>query len=417
LFQRTSGVVQIAIYLFQRTVCSIFTLYYKAILHSGKLALQCGRKPFYAQLTANKVMSDKTTSSATEAWQIRKPAKSGSAGMVASQHYAASDLGVEVLNAGGNAIDAAVATSLMIGTVEPWMSGLGGGGCMLYYDAETKQAHAIDFGMRASRHTDPLDYPLSAGQDNDLFGWPSVLEQRNVHGPLSIATPGYLAGIALALRRFGTLDFAELVTPAIQTAKQGMSIDWYATLKIAAAASTLNQYTHSAETYLPEGFPPAGEWGGPLPNIVLGKLADTLQTLQLQGPQDFYHGDIAQSLVADATSHGSKICAQDLSEYTARVLSADSHQYREATVFSMPGVSAGPTLADALQRLEQTWRQHGQQLPDAATYSAYANALQNAYNNRLTTMGDVDDSQAPSCTTHITTMDKAGNMVALRTHE
>ena len=141
-------------------------------------------------------------SDSIETWQVHKSAVRTDGGLVVTQHHAASDVGAAVLRNGGNAVDAAVAAGLAIGAVEPWMSGLGGGGFMLVYEAASTRASAVEFGMRAPLALDPADYPLEPdATDDDLFGWPAVAEQRNVHGPLSIATPGLVAGYALALER------------------------------------------------------------------------------------------------------------------------------------------------------------------------------------------------------------------------
>jgi len=352
------------------------------------------------------------TTSFTETWQLAKKAKSSTGGMVASQHYAASRVGAQILADGGNAVDAAIATSLMIGTVEPWMSGLGGGGFMLYREHQSDTVHSVDFGMQAPAALDPADYPLAAGQDDDLFGWPSVQDNRNVVGPSSIAVPSYLSGISAAAAKFATKSWGDLITPAIESAKAGFAVDWYATLKIASVAPALSQYTTSAATYLPGGFVPAGEWGGPLPSVRLGNLAATLERLRDNGADDFYHGELAQQIAADCKTLGSKVSAADLANYQPSIAVADSCSYRDATVFTAPGLTAGPTLQDTLQRMQVSNWQPGTD-PDAEAYLCYANALQAAYANRLQTMGDLDDRSAPGCTTHITVVDKHGNMVSL----
>ena len=120
-------------------------------------------------------MTAEQTPGAVETWVVRKPAVQAAGGLVASQHYRASDIGARVLADGGNAVDAAVAAGMAIGTVEPWMSGLGGGGFMLIYLAAQRRVHAIDFLMRAPQGLNPADYPLGEGTDADLFGWPAVV--------------------------------------------------------------------------------------------------------------------------------------------------------------------------------------------------------------------------------------------------
>ncbi len=345
-----------------------------------------------------------------ETWNITKPVIESKGGMVASQHYFASEVGARVLEDGGNAVDAAVAAGLAIGTVEPWMSGLGGGGYMLVYRAADDSCEVVDFGMRAPLALDPEDYPLAqSGMDGDLFGWPAVVDDRNVTGPLAFATPGFVAGMATALERFGSVSWKDALAPAIESAKRGFVADWFATLKIAAAAKGLSAFAESARTYLPDGFAPAGEWGGLPPTITLGKLADTLSRLSDSGAEDFYRGDLAAALISDVRESGGKLSADDLERYRVRVVPALERRYRGARVFAAPELTAGPSLHRALQILESEWEPGAS--PDAAAYAAYAKSLAVSYAERLEQMGDVD--QGRSCTTHLSVVDRSGNMVAL----
>ncbi|HSS65685.1 MAG TPA: gamma-glutamyltransferase [Gammaproteobacteria bacterium] len=345
-----------------------------------------------------------------ETWTVTKPVVESKGGVVASQHHFASDVGARVLEGGGNAVDAAVAAGLAIGTVEPWMSGLGGGGYMLVYRAADDRCEVVDFGMRAPFALDPGDYPLAeSGMDGDLFGWPAVVGDRNVTGPLAFAAPGFAAGMSVALQRFGSISWQDALGPAIESAKQGFVADWYATLKIAAAARGLSGFPESARTYLPDGFVPAGEWGGPPPRINLGNLAETLVRLSRAGAEDFYHGEVADALIEDVREAGGKLARQDLERYEARVVPALEQRYRGARVFAAPKLTAGPSLNRALRILESELKPGA--APDASTYSAYAQSLSVSYSERLQQMGDVYSGE--SCTTHLSVVDRAGNMVAL----
>lgn len=345
-----------------------------------------------------------------ETWTVTKPVVESKGGVVASQHYFASEVGARVLEAGGNAVDAAVAAGFAIGTVEPWMSGLGGGGYMLVYRAADDRCQVVDFGMRAPFALDPADYPLAqSGMDGDLFGWPAVVDERNVSGPLAFSTPGFVAGMAAALERFGSISWQDALGPAIDSARRGFVVDWFATLKIAAAARGLSAFPESARTYLPDGFAPAGEWGGPPPKIKLGSLADTLVRLSETGAEDFYRGEVAAALIEDVREAGGKLGREDLKRYQARVVPALERRYREARVFAAPKLTAGPSLNRALEILEKKLEPGG--APDAAAYSAYAESLSLSYAERLEQMGDVD--QGESCTTHLSVADRAGNMVSL----
>jgi len=347
-----------------------------------------------------------------EFWQLRKAAVHGGNGLVASQHYAASAVGARVLADGGNAVDAAVATGLAIGCVEPWMSGIGGGGYMLIAPAGGESVHTVEFPMIAPQALDPADYPMVEGASGDLFGWPGVLDDRNVHGFHAIAVPGHVAGMALALDRFGSRSWGDSLAPAIELAEAGMAIDWYAALLIAGGASLLRQYDEARRVFLPDDLPPAPDWQGNPARVRLGHLARTLRRLAETGPEDFYTGEIAAAVVADAQAGGSKLSAEDLAAYRASIGTADAMNYRGARVFTAPGLTAGPTLQAVLRRLAAGWTPAGA-APDATAYASYASALLEAYADRLESMGDADESRAPSCTTHISVIDADGTMVTL----
>ncbi len=357
-------------------------------------------------------MPDAVTGDVIETWSVRKPVVESTGGIVASQHHLASRAGADVLAAGGNAVDAAVATGLAIGAVEPWMSGLGGGGFMLVARVREGDVQVVEFPMRSPRGLDPAHYPIVPGVDHDLFGWPAVEEDRNVHGPHAFAVPGMVAGHALALERFGTLAWSEALAPARALARGGLVADWFATLKIAAAAPTLARYRDSAAVYLPGGNVPAGEWGGPMPVLALGTLPETLERLAEAGPEDFYRGALAQDLVADAGELGSCIGAEDLAGYRARVVQAPARRHREATVHAATALTAGPSLHRSLELLAERLPR-GEDRPGPEAFVAYAAAMQQAYAERLATMGDAGEDRPESCTTHISVVDGDGNMVAL----
>ena len=348
--------------------------------------------------------------SSRETWWVRKPALESRAGVVASQHYAASEAGARVLSEGGNAVDAAVSAGMAIAALEPWMSGLGGGGFMVVWEAGPRRAWCIEFGMRASTAIDPADYPLVSGTDSDLFAWPAVEGERNVAGPLSIAVPGFVAGHALALERFGTRSWADALAPAIRLARRGLEVDWYATLKVAGEAAALRRDAESARIFLADGQAPSAAWGGPLPSIRLEALAATLERLADAGPRDFYEGEIAIALIADARALGVRLTEQDLRACRAELRDADSLSYRGSIVHAPTGLSAGPTLRHALGLLAP--RLEGVGRPDARAYLAYADVLCEAYRHRLRHLGEGADT-GRGCTTHLSVVDREGNVVAL----
>jgi len=350
--------------------------------------------------------------SLTETWTVTKPAVTSDGGLVASQHHEASEIGAAVLDAGGNAVDAAVATGMAIGVAEPWMSGIGGCGYMVIHDAATRETHAIDFGTVAPRALDPASYPLDAGQDvdADLFGWPRVVEDRNVQGPHSIGVPSVVAGHALALEKFGTLGWADVLGPAIKLAERGMKIDWYATLRIAMEAPGLANFPASRDFFLPGGLPALSLNAAKLQTRRNDALVATLKRLAEAGPQDFYTGDIAAQIAKDMAQMGGSLGADDLAAYRASAGPAATGRYRGLNVHVPMGLNAGPTLLDSLARLEARWTPDAE--PDTATYLAYAESMTEAYEKRFESLGDTEQA-AESCTTHLTVIDRKGNICAL----
>lgn len=336
--------------------------------------------------------------------RVTKAAVRSRGGIVAAQSRAAAAVGAAVLREGGNAVDAAVATAFALAVLEPWMSGLGGGGAMLVHLAARQETWAVDFGMVAPRALDPGDYPLSGAPGGDLFGWPAVVDDRNVKGPLAIAVPGAVDGLGLALERFGTRPLAGLLAPAIELAGQGLPVDWYAALLITTAAADLRRWPASAATWLPDGLPPAPDPAGADRLLPLPRLADTLREIAAKGRREPYEGALASRIVADVQAMGGKLSTADLAAYEARIVPPLEVAYRGHRVLAMPGLFAGATLAEALARLEGGGR------PGAMGYAA---ALEAAVTARLATMGD--SRAAPASTTHISVADRDGNLVALTT--
>ena len=346
-----------------------------------------------------------------ETWQITKPAVATAQGLVASQHYEASSIGAEILKAGGNAVDAAVATGLALGVIEPWMSGIGGCGYMMVFDAESQRCHAVDFHTAAPAALDPADYPVEedARTDDDLFGWPRVLEDRNVQGPLSIAVPTQAAGLSAALERFGTMPWSEVIGPAIAMARRGLKVDWHATLRIALEARGLAAFRASREHFMPDGLPAASLDSDDLVTLKSDAQVATLERLRDAGAGDLYRGELARLLASDLAEAGSKVSLDDLARYEVAITDAWRAAYRGAWMHVPPGLNAGPTLCDALARLARSWSASAIR-PDSGAYEAYGEVLFESYRHRLATMGE---GAHQGSTTHLSVVDQRGNMVAL----
>ncbi|MEF2072926.1 gamma-glutamyltransferase family protein [Consotaella aegiceratis] len=355
-----------------------------------------------------------TSHSFSQSQRVRKPAVATSLGVVAAQSRRAAKVGASILEAGGDAIDAAVATSFAIGVAEPWMSGPAGGGAMMIWREAEQKARTLFFGMRSPKALDPADYPLEgSGRSSDLFPWASVKDDRNVRGATAIAVPGTVAGMELAHRSYGRLPWKELLQPAVTLAREGMQIDWYASLIIASAARELARDPDAAALFLDDGqWPKAAGWTA-LADIRLdqGRLAETLARLAEAGARDFYEGEIARAMVADVAAKGGSLGLDDLAAYEAHLTDAIETPYRGGRVHAASGLTAGPNLAECLARMNGAFAPGT--APDARSYRATAEALSATYARRLAEMGDQDAPHAPSCTTHFSIVDRHGNMVAV----
>jgi gamma-glutamyltranspeptidase/glutathione hydrolase len=354
-------------------------------------------------------MDNVTTNS--PAWVVSKRPVVSSRGVVAAQHRLAAEAGARVLRDGGNAVDAAVAAALAVGVVEPWLSGIGGGGFMLVRTAHDGKVHGIDFGMVAAQRLDASRYRITEGRDLDWFQWPKVEGDRNISGYESVCVPGAIAGFALATEKFGRKPWRDLVAPAIELAGAGMPVDWYASLSIAVDSAGLDMFPESRAIFLPGGRAPVTRERGAEQRLANPALTRTLQRLADAGPRDFYEGEIARSIVADLEAGGCAVDASDLATYQARIITPATLDYRGTMLHAMPGLSGGPTYLAALAALIDTLKPAQGIGPEA--FAAYARAIMDAYATRLETYGHAGAMNDPGCTSHVSVIDAEGNVAAL----
>jgi gamma-glutamyltranspeptidase / glutathione hydrolase len=349
----------------------------------------------------------------TQFWELTKPSARGRRGIVVSQVRDAAQAGVAVLDAGGNAVDAAVATALALSTAEPWNSGLGGIGFALVHRAGEPRAHVVDFGPRAPAATDPARYRLTGRMTTDLFAWPEVEDDINIHGPLSVAIPSAAAGYDYMLRQWGRLPLADIIAPAIALARRGLPQDWYTGVKIANSAAAIRRYPTTAAVYLPNGLPPVPPYQGTPGFLRQGNLPATLERLGQAGLRDLYEGEIAASIAADMKALGGVLSADDLRNCQARTWQAEQVGWRGRTLQLTGGLTAAPTLKRVLEAMADA--PYAGKAPSPAWYVALARAMKAAYAERLTGLGESEPDAAQSCTTHLTVCDAEGNTVAVTT--
>lgn len=346
---------------------------------------------------------------------VRKEVIATRGGVVAAQHRRAAEVGAAVLEAGGDAVDAAVATSFALGVVEPWMSGPAAGGAMVVWRAKEARAQVVNFGCRSPRELNPADYPLSGtGKSSDLFPWPAVLDDRNVMGATAVAVPGVVSGMGLAHKHFGRMPWRDLVTPAAKLADEGLIVDWYTSLVIGANARVLARDPDCATLFLEDGqWPIAGDWTALNDRHLNQKaFAQTLLHIAESGPDTFYKGDVAQALVRDVRAKGGCLSLEDLANYQAEMVDPLTIAYRGGRVFATPGLTGGPTFGKALELLARELSPIKGR-PGAAAYAGFARALQAAFKLRFENMGDHESPKAPGCTTHFSIVDRHGNMCSV----
>ena len=334
---------------------------------------------------------------------MRKRVVPARGGIVAAQHRRAAEAGAAVLEAGGDAVDAAIATSFAIGVVEPWMSGVAAGGCMVLWRAAEKKAYVVDYGMRSPAALDPADYPIVGGRDPELFGWPRVRNDRNLQGAGAVAVPGVVAGMALAHGRFAKLPWRDLVAPAASIAREGMLLDWFAGLQIASTAKPLSLDADAAAMFLEEGkWPPLAGWTAlKEKRLDQRRLCATLELIGKDGAKALYGGDIGAAMAKDIRDKGGCLSREDLAAYRAEWADPLEIAYRGGKVFAAPGFTGGPVIKACLEKLSKE---------EKPGYASYARVLDEVWRARIA--GD-PPSPHESCTTHFSVVDRNGNLCAV----
>ena len=254
-------------------------------------------------------------------------------GMVAAGHPLAAEAGMRILKAGGNAMDAAIATWAVQGEVEPGMTGLGADMFVLYYNAKTREVKFIN-GTGFAAQAATIDFYKSKGGIPD-------------EGPLSIAVPGAVGGAAYAVKTYGTKTLAEVLKPAIEIADEGFPVSEALADGIRSAKAKIEKFPSTTKIYFKDGKP-----------LVMGDiirnpdLSRTLRAIAAQGPDAFYKGDIGKNTAAFLKANGGIIGEADLASYQPFEDAAIHVNYRGVEVYECPPNSQGFVMLEALNILE-----------------------------------------------------------------
>jgi gamma-glutamyltranspeptidase/glutathione hydrolase len=298
-------------------------------------------------------------------------------GMVVSVHELASRVGVEIMQSGGNAVDAAVATGFALAVVHPQAGNIGGGGFMLVRMADGK-THFLDYREKA---------PAAATRDMYLDAQGNVIEGAGEIGYKSIGVPGSVAGMVYAEQKWGKLTLKQVIAPAIKLAREGYPLTWEEARDLHDAS--LARFPESRRVFQRDGdyYKPGEIFRQP-------DLARTLERIS-ENPDDFYHGSLARELAAAMQKGGGLITADDLAHYEVKEREPVRGTYRGYDIISAPPPSSGGTvLVESLNILE------GYDLARMGDRSAQSihvtvEAFRRAFFDRAEFMGDPDFTRLP----------------------
>ena len=361
----------------------------------------------------------------------------GKNGMVASEQGLATQVGLDILKQGGNAIDAAVAVGFALAVVLPNAGNIGGGGFMVLHDDKTGKDVAIDFREIA---------PAKASRDMYLDNQGNVIDGKSLFTHDASGVPGTVAGMEYALKKWGTMPLSKVLEPAIKLADKGFIVSDVLAQTLKEEKSTLGKWSSSKAIFFKNGEPLKS---GDL--LVQKDLAKSLRLIAKQGAKAFYQGEIATKIAKEMQSHGGTMTLEDLKAYKVVERQPIIGDYRGYKVVTMPPPSSGGVhLIEILNMLEHyPIKEDG--VNSAKNIHHMAESMKLAYADRSEYLGDpdfvkipvtgltskayanelvktIDDNKArlssnikpgkpqpyeSDQTTHFSVMDKAGNAAAV----
>ncbi|MEX0717751.1 MAG: gamma-glutamyltransferase [Planctomycetaceae bacterium] len=316
--------------------------------------------------------------------------------VVASDHELASAAGVEMLERGGNVVDAAVATGFALSVLRPESSGIGGGGFMVIWNADAGEAIALDYRERAPKKA-----------TRDMFRPEGLSKEEHsrlsVTGHLATGVPGHVAGLCYALEHYGTLDLKTVLAPAIKYAEDGFPVDRVLRGAQAAAIARFEREPETRERYA--AFHEQYLHGGKAPEvgaIVKSPQARVLRLIAEHGPDAFYKGPVAEAIVAESQRGGGLLTLDDLAAMKPVVREPLRGRYGKLAILTMPPPSSGGiALLETLNILSAYEAAHPDAKidklgPDDPLYlHLLTEAMKHAFADRAEFLGDADFVDVP----------------------
>jgi gamma-glutamyltranspeptidase/glutathione hydrolase len=315
------------------------------------------------------------------AFNCQKQPASGSRGMVVSNHPLASAAGAEMLAAGGNAIDAAIATLFTLTVVEPMMVGIIGGG-MAHIRLADGSHRFIDGQSTVPLAVQPDTYRSKPGSAHDVF---DTVDNENLNGPKAVAVPGSLKAWCETLRRFGTLSLADVMQPAIKHASRGYAVTPYLHECITDGAEEMLKDKPIAAIYLPDGKPlSAGA------RVVQSEYAETLKYISQHGEAALYSGPLGDILVDYMKAHGGFITRRDLTSYKTVERAPIRADYRGWEILGPPPPAASGVHITQMLNILEGYDIAATGFGTAETIHLLAEVLKIAFADRAAASGDPD---------------------------
>jgi gamma-glutamyltranspeptidase / glutathione hydrolase len=331
-------------------------------------------------------MTDNWRDRAGTTFECQKQPASGSRGMVVSNHPLASAAGMEMLAAGGNAIDAAIATLFVLTVVEPMMVGIIGGG-MAHIRLADGSHRFIDGQSTVPLRVRPDTYRSKPGSAHDVF---DTIDDENLTGPKAVAVPGSLKAWCETQQRFGTMSLADVMQPAIKHASRGFLVTPYLHECIVDGASEMLRDKAISAIYLPNGSPlKAGD------RVMQAEYAQTLATIARDGEAALYRGPLGDILLDYMKAHGGFITREDLTSYKTVERAPIRGAYRGWEILGPPPPAAsGVHIAQMLNILEG-YDLAAMGFGTAETIHHLAEVLKIAFADRAAASGDPDFIKVP----------------------